>query len=153
MGSRARDDRDRRRSRWWLSPLTAALVGLLGLTVAASVAMAGGSTCQQYNPQTCNVVTPSTSSTAPAPGGATTPQTQTTGSTTQSAPPSNGGTPPPPPTSSSGLTPTPTLAAETTSGSASALPFTGLDLGLMGGVGAALLACGFAVRRMSRRPS
>lgn len=143
-----------------LTTVIAALAVVAGLMVATGVALAagGGSTCQQYNPQTCNVVTttPSTGSTPPAttPSTASTPPTPTTQTApaTQTSPTvaASGTTP----TSTSPLTPPPTLVTASTTAAAaskSSLPFTGLDLGLIVGAGLLLIAGGFVVRRMSRR--
>jgi hypothetical protein len=137
----------------------AALAAVVGLLVATSVALAaGGSTCQQYNPQTCNVVTPPTStvppptSTVPPPATGSTPPTAPT--TTSTSP-----TPTTPTLSSSPGTPPPTLVTATSPTttaapavlSKSTLPFTGLDLGLIVAAGLVLIAGGFVVRRMTRR--
>lgn len=134
---------------------TAALAGVLGVLVAAGVAVAagGGSTCQQYNPQTCNVITPPTSTVpAPAtpPATVTAPTTTTTPRTTAAAP-----TPSTPTTPTLNSTAPTTLVTPavtpTTAQTQSSLPFTGLDLGLVVGAGLLLLGGGLVMRRMSRR--
>ncbi len=112
-----------------------ALVGVLFVLALPSVAIGQSSTCQQYNPQTCQSVgsTPGTTPTSPSTT-PTAPTSPTSPSTTPSAPTS--------PTTSAAATPT------VSSGS---LPFTGLDVGFLVAAAGVLLSIGFVIRRVSRR--
>jgi hypothetical protein len=100
---------------------------MVGAVLAFSVsgtalASGGGSTCQSYNPQTCSVISTTTTRTT----------TPTTSSTT--------------PTS----TATSTSPATTAAVASGTLPFTGLDVGLLLVGGGVLLGTGLLVRRFSR---
>ena len=114
-----------------------AFVGVLFVLALPSVAIAQSSTCQQYNPQTCQSV-------GPTPG--STPTSPTTKPTTPTSPTS----PTSPSTTPVALTSpsTPAAAPAVTSGS---LPFTGLDVGFLVAAAGVLLSIGFVMRRVSRR--
>jgi hypothetical protein len=160
MNRRGIHESEGRANRGRLMKLVAAGVAALGVMFAPGVALAGSSTCQQYNPQTCNVVPPTatpTQTTAPTPpvGGSTPPASSTppTPTTPQPATPTVTKTaagPTAPTTVAVSVSPTSSTANAAVTGST--LPFTGLDLGLVVAGGLVLMGGGLLVRRASRRP-
>jgi hypothetical protein len=111
-----------------------ALVGVLFVLALPSVAIAQSSTCQQYNPQTCQSV-------GSMPG--STPTTPTTKPTAPTSPTS-------PSTTPVALT-SPTTSAAAPAVTSGSLPFTGLDVGFLVAAAGVLLSIGFVIRRVSSR--
>jgi hypothetical protein len=139
-----------------------ALVGVLSTFMLPSIALGQSSTCQQYNPQLCPSVGPTTGSTPTPSAGATPPSSTSTPPATTPAPSSTKPTPSstkptaPTGTTTPGTTTTPSdetspATAAIPTVSSGSLPFTGLDVVLVLIAAGALLSAGFVIRRVSRR--
>jgi hypothetical protein len=103
----------------------AAIAATLALLAPGAALAQGGSTCQAYNSNNCQI----------APGGGTTgANTGTTGANTGTTGANTGNT---------------TAATNVSLGSS--LPFTGLDAALLGAGGLTFAGIGFAVRRIATR--